>query len=60
MQFVFREQPGAGREIYFNVFQLHLKILLLLSSGGDGVGVCCKVVAESLSISSVSLRLMLP
>ena len=30
-----------------NVFQLHLKILLLLPSGVDDDGVCCKVVAES-------------
>ena len=47
MQFVFRAQPGAGRELYFRVFQLPLKIHLLLSSGVDDVGVCCKVVAES-------------
>ena len=45
--FVFWAQPGAGRELYLRVFQLHLKILLVVvSSGGDDVGVCCKIVAE--------------
>ena len=40
--FVFWVQPGAGRELYLRVFQLHLKILIVISSGGDDVGACCR------------------
>ena len=47
MQFVFRAQPGAGRELCFECFSASLENSLLLTSGDVDVGVCCKVVAES-------------
>ena len=44
VQFVFRAQPGAGRELCFECFSASFENSLVLTSGDVGVG--CKVLAD--------------